>query len=572
VTSPTVSDFLGRLQGVRANGSGWSARCPCRNDDHNPSLSIGEGRDGRVLVTCHRGVACSVSEICEAMGMSVADLMAEPKASKGALDLVEVYDYLDTDGTLLFQKLRYLDRDSGRKTFRQRKPDGTGGWSWSLGDTPKVLYNLPEVTRAAAGGQAVFVVEGEKDANALIREGYVATTMPGGAGKWLSLHTEALVGARVAVVCDNDDVGREHATTVVAALEHAGIDVRALAPPERFKDIAEALGAGLTVADLVPLVSPVPSDTDPAEEADDDTEIDAFAEVVDALVHLADDPRLDSYAKLSKARHLLDAAAAATEVPDLEAIDWFDFVGEDDEGYDWVIPGLLERTDRVIVVASEGGGKTTLARQVAITAACGLHPFTRARIPRVRTLTIDLENPSRIIRRKSATIMGAAMRYSRDSARPHAQLVIKPSGLNLLKSADRVRLERVIEAHEPDIVFLGPLYKAFIDPGGRNSESVATELIMFLDYLRETYRCALWMEQHAPLGSSASGRDLRPFGSAVWSRWPEFGLALERDLTATTPNTFRVKDFRGARDERQWPTLLRWGRDFPFDALEYRTV
>jgi hypothetical protein len=213
---------------------------------------------------------------------------------------------------------------------------------------------------------------------------------------------------------------------------------------------------------------------------------------------------------------------------------------------------------------------TMMARQVAILTAYGLHPFTRAKIPRMKTLTIDLENPTRIIRRKSKSIMDAAERHARDRKKPEAHIVIKPSGMNLLKSEDRVRFEQVIETHQPDLLFIGPLYKSFIDPGGRNSESVATEIIMFLDYIRETYGCALWMEQHAPLGNSASGRDLRPFGSAVWSRWPEFGLSMERDVTGGV-NVFKVGSFRGDRDERQWPTVVKWGETFPFDALEYRT-
>ena len=47
------------------------------------------------------------------------------------------------------------------------------------------------------------------------------------------------------------------------------------------------------------------------------------------------------------------------------------FVDEEDQDHDWLIPGVLERMDRVIVVASEGAGKTTLARQIAIMLAAG---------------------------------------------------------------------------------------------------------------------------------------------------------------------------------------------------------
>ena len=565
--SVEVDRFLGRLNGVRSNGSGWSARCPCRNDDENPSLSIGQGDDGRVLVTCHRGSGCTVDQICVALHIGVTDLMPPKEMSKSKLSLVETYSYRDSAGNLLFQKQRYLD-EFGKKTFRQRRPDGDG-WSYSLGDVPKVLYNLPAVAVAVANDDPIWVVEGEKDANALIALGYVATTMPGGAGKWLQLHTDSLAGARVGVVTDNDDVGKEHARNVLNVLGRAGCRVKGFAPPSGFKDIAEMLGAGKTVADLVPFSAVLSDETavPPPVLPDDE-----FGSVVTAIAGLATKDKLSLSQKITRAHSMLDTAMFDTPPETLKAVNWHDFVNEDaDDSYDWVIPGLLERTDRVIFVAAEGAGKTMMARQVAILTAYGLHPFTRAKIPRIKTLTIDLENPTRIIRRKSKSIMDAAERHARDKKKPEAHIVIKPSGMNLLKSEDRVRFEQVIETHQPDLLFIGPLYKSFIDPGGRNSESVATEIIMFLDYIRETYGCALWMEQHAPLGNSASGRDLRPFGSAVWSRWPEFGLSMERDVTGGGPNIFKIGSFRGDRDERQWPTVVKWGETFPFDALEYRT-
>jgi hypothetical protein len=504
------------------------------------------------------------------MGLKLSDLMPPPEVSKSKLRLVETYDYRDSGGVLLFQKQRFIDDGTGKKTFRQRKSDGHGGWIYSLGETPKVLYNLPAVTVAIANDDPVWVVEGEKDANALNALGYVATTMPGGAGKWLQIHTDVLAGGRVGVVADNDEVGRDHAAHVIAELQRAGCRVKGFIPPTGIKDIADLFAAGQSVADLMPFSGAVSEEkTLSAPEYPDDE----FGAVLDALVGLAGNEKLSFSQKITKAHSLLDSAMFDGPTDELAAVDWYDFVNEDaDDSYDWVIPGLLERTDRVIFVAAEGAGKTMMARQVAICAAYGVHPFTRAKIPRIKTLTVDLENPTRIIRRKSKSIMDAAGRFTREKEKPSAHLVIKPAGLNLLRSEDKARFEAVVEKHQPDLLFIGPLYKAFIDPGGRSSEAVATELIMFLDYIRETYRCALWMEQHAPLGNGAGGRDLRPFGSAVWSRWPEFGLAMERDATAGAPNVFKIGSFRGDRDERQWPTIVKWGETFPFDALEYRTT
>jgi len=49
---------------AKQNGSGWMAKCPA-HDDRNPSLSISEGTDGKVLVHCHAG--CSQTAVIDAL-------------------------------------------------------------------------------------------------------------------------------------------------------------------------------------------------------------------------------------------------------------------------------------------------------------------------------------------------------------------------------------------------------------------------------------------------------------------------------------------------------------------------
>src|SRR5262249_45402939 len=68
--------------------------------------------------------------------------------------IVETYDYTDESGAPLFQVVRLAPKD-----FRQRRPNEKGGWCWSLSKTRRVLYRLPEVRDAVAGGRMVFVVE-----------------------------------------------------------------------------------------------------------------------------------------------------------------------------------------------------------------------------------------------------------------------------------------------------------------------------------------------------------------------------------------------------------------------------
>jgi 5S rRNA maturation endonuclease (ribonuclease M5) len=599
-----TSNILSLLDGVIKTHNGWDAKCPCRNDDSNPSLSVHEKPTGQILMYCHRGGGCNASQICDSIGVALSDLMppselahgideyptARPSTSYGGgkpkkkLRLVAEYNYLDEDGTLAFQKRRFVDED-GRKTFRQRRPSEDGGWISYLGDIPKILYNLPQVLKAKADGEEIWVVEGEKDADTLTSLGVVATTMPNGAGGWLDIHTETLAGATVLVIADNDEAGRQHAAYVLEELTKVGCDVQAYSTP-RCKDISDFIADG---GDTMELVRFIPEGEDllpvlPQEHLDD--EDDNWEEeerkvprndsdsTIEKIRELLDNKSLSPSALLTKASFLISSATVQMPSSQGRLVNWDNFISESDvDNYDWLIPGLLERRERVIVVASEGVGKTMLARQVAITTACGVQPFSFQRMPPITTLTVDLENPERIIRRSSRTIMNASKSLG-FCLEPRAHLLIKPDGLNLLDSADRLLLEANLEQIKPDLLILGPLYKAFLDPGNKTSEAVTIEVVRYLDSIRMYFNCALWLEHHAPLGESQTSRNLRPFGSAVWSRWPEFGLSLQPDPTAVGEYVYDVKHFRGERDERLWPLKMKRGKSgkWPFETIEFKKV
>jgi len=559
--SPQLQNVLDRLSGVVRVSGGFQAKCPCRSDDDNPSFSVSEGESGKVVVYCHAG-RCDTKQACAAMGITMSDLYPPKQPKK--LELVAKYQYLDETGTLLFEKLRYVDSANGKKEFRQRKPDGKGGWEYKLGDTPRVLYNLPAVLKAKTNGEPIWVVEGEKDADTLIKMGICATTMPNGAGTWLPIHTEALAGAVVEIVADNDDAGLKHAKGVHEELVDVGCDVQVW-KCSKGKDVSEHVAAGGTLEELIVVALTEISDAPvQVEQVSQTHEGKAINEIAD----LFDRDDMSENQKLSRALLIISRTSRTKIVDTGRLVEWSDFVKEsDDDAYDWIIPGLIERGERVIVVAAEGVGKTMLARQVAICVGFGLHPFTYQPIKPQTTLSVDLENPERIIRRTSRSIYGAAQAVSRNP-KPQAHLLIKPQGLDLLLSEDRAVLEEMLEKTKPSLLVMGPLYKAFIDPGGRTSEAVAVEVARYLDTIRDVYQCAMWLEHHAPLGTSMTTRELRPFGSAVWSRWPEFGVALQPDMTGMAHH-YDVRHFRGARDERQWPTRIKRGKRFPFEVVEW---
>ena len=242
----TANELVAHLDGVTGTKDGWMARCPA-HDDRNPSLHVSEGR-GKVLVHCHAG--CSQEAVVSALGIQFPDLFDTPAANRGPRDAkreITAYDYVDERGELLYQVVRFIPKD-----FRQRRPDGNGGWRWTLGNTRRVLYRLPAVLEATLQGRAIYVVEGEKDVHAIERLGGVATCCPMGAGKWRAEFSEVLRGARVRIIADADRPGRKHAAEVGRALDGIADSVRLLRAAEG-NDAHDHAEAGHGLEKFVPL-------------------------------------------------------------------------------------------------------------------------------------------------------------------------------------------------------------------------------------------------------------------------------------------------------------------------------
>ncbi len=139
--------------------------------------------------------------------------------------IVAEYDYHDEAGTLLYQAVRYLP-----KGFKQRRPDGSGGWIWKLDGVRLVPYRLPEVL-AADPSAPVYIPEGEKDVENLWMLGVVATCNAMGAGKWRAEYNEFLRGRHVILLPDNDKAGTDHARAVAGALTGIAASVKVLNLP-----------------------------------------------------------------------------------------------------------------------------------------------------------------------------------------------------------------------------------------------------------------------------------------------------------------------------------------------------
>jgi 5S rRNA maturation endonuclease (ribonuclease M5) len=245
---------------ARPHGDQWQACCPA-HDDHTPSLSITPATD-KVLLYCH--AQCPLDAILAALGLTRRDLFVHGATPhNGHRPIVQVYDYVDASGVLVHQTVRLTP-----KAFQQRRPDppNPGGWLWNLEGVEPVLYDLPQVLAAIQRGEPIYVVEGEKDAEALLALGLTATCNAMGAGKWRPSYSAALRGASVVVLPDNDPPGYQHAREICAAL--AGIAARcklvALHTDTLHSDVSDWLYVGGTRAALEAAVEAVPWETIPS--------------------------------------------------------------------------------------------------------------------------------------------------------------------------------------------------------------------------------------------------------------------------------------------------------------------
>ncbi|MGO8683065.1 MAG: AAA family ATPase [Thermoleophilia bacterium] len=354
-----VETLLSRLEAVKPVGPNkWMACCPA-HDDREPSLSVAVGENGGIVLHDHAG--CETDDILAKIGLSMADLM--PPNGNGNHDAwtprgdaVATYDYHDEHARLLYTVHRTAD-----KQFPVSVPDATSktGKRWKLGDTRRVLYNLPAVVAEVAARRTVgddgettpgtvLLIEGEKDVETARRLGIVATTAPFGASQpWLPEFSESLRSADVIVIPDNDAAGRKHMAEAAAALQGIAKSVTWLELPNLLEkgDLSDWVGSGGTA---------------------------------DALERLA-----------AEAKREGQTPPPADELPITTA---GAFLARTPEKVDWLIDGLVARGSVTEVAAKIKTGKTTLIVEMVAAITRG-QPFLGFASTRARALYMTEERP-----------------------------------------------------------------------------------------------------------------------------------------------------------------------------------
>jgi hypothetical protein len=264
---------IAKVLGGKKSGKGYSCHCPAHRDG-NPSLSVSDADDGRVLFKCHGG--CSQEDVMDALrdrGLfggrpqheSPRKMKAKPNGGPwGPWKWIEPpYDYTDASGSLLYQvcrKEQFSASGEKQKEFPQRRPDGNGGWIGEQGK-PRVLYRWPDLL--AHPDATVFVCEGEKDADRVASLGHCATTVAN--GNWKDVDVSNIAGRDVWILEDADTKGVSRALESASALIGVAKTLRIVRLPgqeytasKHGKDVSDWLDEGHTVEELIAACADAP--------------------------------------------------------------------------------------------------------------------------------------------------------------------------------------------------------------------------------------------------------------------------------------------------------------------------
>lgn len=468
----TCADILNKLKNVTRKGqTDYTARCPAHDDSRN-SLSVSAGDNGRVLLHCFAG--CSYENIRAALGMTSQNSLADSPNGNGsaARRIIATYDYVDESGSLLFQVLRYEPKD-----FRQRRPDGAGGYIYNLNGVRRVLYSLPELLEADPA-ITVYVTEGEKDADALRERGLVATCNASGAGKWSDEYSEVLRGRRVALLQDNDRAGREHVKKAAASLcgRAASIKIVELPGLPYKGDIFDWLTSGGTIEELYQLTE-------------------------NALLYQCGEepneaPLIRSYSEFMSAK--FDAGDAI--------------------GFE------LRRREIGLLASVSNVGKSTLLRNALISLACGgeFAPLVKRGTPRSVAL-LDFESSSGRLQEDLRRMTSYWPDYQRQLLNEHffvmCEGMVNDEMLSLSQHLDVI--EREAQFRRFDLIAVDTTSAAFNLFDENNNSEVTRRALKPLLELARKIDCAVIMAHHVGKAKteegSAQDKVHKPRGASAFS-------------------------------------------------------
>jgi hypothetical protein len=477
----TATDLAAQLPGgatPRGDGEWYDGRCPA-HDDRHASLSFRDGHTS-IVFRCHAG--CPSGAILAALGLRAADVRLAETAANGqvpeASRIVATYDYRDTHCTLLYQAVRYEP-----KRFRQRRPDGRGGWTWDLNGTPRVLYRLPELVEHTQ----VFVVEGEKDVDRLWSLGLPATTGAMGAGKWRPEYAQQLQKAGVVEVValeDNDRPGVAHAEAVAASCHAAGLIVR---------------------RPRLPGLPPVQAKhgEDVSDWLDDGHSADELRRVVEATPRWTPEPKPEP----------LTWAPVLVRLSSVQP-----------EPVAWLWPGRLARGKLTILAGDPGLGKSYLTHDVIARLTTAAHWPDGVPAPLGRALLLSAEDGL------ADTVRPRIDRLGGDADRVDVMHAVGLGGRERLPclASDLPALELALARVRPDVLVIDPL-SAYLGKTDSYKDAEVRGLLAPVMVCAAKYGVAVLAVMHLTKGGADRRAIHRALGSIGFLGAARLGLVVAKD-------------------------------------------
>lgn len=430
--------------------------CPFHDDKH-PSLSIdaktgmfhchGCGKQGDIFTFYaylnHLDPRADFNKIVSDIAKDFGIVATKPR-------MVCAYNYTDESGKLLYQNCRFIPKD-----FRQRRPDGNGGWVWNLNGTKRVPYRLPELLTA----NEIIVCEGEKDADRLVSLGFVATTsIREGHGQYFASKTAVIIP-------DNDEAGFKKAQTAAEIVKGHAASIRWLELPD------------------------LPEKGDVSDFLDS---FDDHGEAAERLALLIEEA--GEYKKQEEQEfHFINVA------------DWLD---TEPEAPVQILKDTFDAGDKVAIIGSSKRRKTFFLDQMLLCQAAG-RPFLSWEVhepKRVVLIQFEIQHYHKHKRIKSLAVpLGIT---SRDLG--NRFITLNARGLGITGLAGLERLTPEILKMRPDVIAFDPLYKLAV--GAENNAEDAKIILSAFDMLAEKTGAAIIYAHHDPKGSPGD-RDIRDRGA-----------------------------------------------------------
>jgi hypothetical protein len=486
-----IAKALGNAKKI---GRGWLASCPLPghgqgHGDKNPSLSISDGDDGKPLFKCHSG--CDQHDVFAAIrdyGLLPDIEKREPLASIKPLPALQApvleheWVYVDEYGDPLFIKQRFKTNTAKGKDYKLVSIHRDGFKRYSMSGTRLVPYRLPELLNAKTAGRAIYLVEGEKAADALVSIGSIATSAHTGSGSWPEEITQYFAGATVVMLPDNDLAGWKYARLVASALIPVVKSLRIVdLPLERPTDDAwewvnQYGGTRQELAELAKQAQPITSQ--------DDVTVPA---------------RLVAAPQSSVAEPFAESAETVAEPKTQEPYKPFkieSWQSVKDEPVNWLVEGVIPEKSFVALYGPPASFKSFIAMDIAECIASGREWLGNRINGAGPVLYIAGEGHGGI----GARIAAIKLHHNTPD---DAQVYVVRSQINLRSSVDDflalvVAIDELVQQLGVDLrmIVIDTLARSF-GGGNENSSDDMGAFIQATGKIQNRYRCSLMLLHHA---------------------------------------------------------------------------